>query len=556
MKLLLILLRRSTRLAVLTVVFGLMSGASSASLLALINQALTRGTEGSLAEIAVPFVGIALAAMLTRIGSQYMLNRLQHGILVDLRLWLSRHLLSTSLRTLESAGAHRMLTSLMQDIGTLSTGVLVLPDIFISSAIVMGGLIYLGWLSWPLCLAILVLMVLGQLTYTVPAGVANKYAEQAREQSNVLFKNFLTMSTGAKELRLNRRRRRDFFDLDLGPAVQESRRLYLRTDDLFSIAASWGMSLYVLTIGLLLIVGPRVTSLSQTELFGAVLVVLYFQQPLNSITASYPAVRRGEVALAQIEKLGVILAPEEGVSTELPADTREAPRTFERIEMAGVTHTYRNERDGEKFTLGPIDLSLQRGEVMFLVGGNGSGKTTLAKVLSGLYAPETGELRVDGTSVPHGGMDDYRQLFSAVFYDFFLFERLVGGASPDMLKQARDYLEHLHLDKKVTIADDGRLSTTALSQGQRKRLALLMAYLEDRPVYLFDEWAADQDPQFKEVFYRQVLQDLKARGKAVVVISHDDRYFHLADRLVRIESGQLIFDGKPDEPRITNVLSA
>ncbi|MCP3145255.1 cyclic peptide export ABC transporter [Pyxidicoccus xibeiensis] len=556
MKLLLILLRKSMPLAVLTVVFGLLSGASSASLLALINQALTRGTEGSLSEIALPFVGIAFAAMLTRIGSQYMLNRLQHGILVHLRMWLSRHLLATSLRTLESAGAHRMLTSLMQDIGTLSAGVLVLPDIFISSAIVLGGLIYLGWLSWPLCLAIVVLMVLGQLTYTVPAGVANKYAEQGREQGNVLFKHFLTMSTGAKELRLNRRRRRDFFELDLGPAVQESRRLYLRTDDLFSVAASWGMSLYVLTIGLLLIVGPRVTSLTQTELFGAVLVVLYFQQPLNSITASYPAVRRGEVALAQIEKFGVILAPEEGMGMELPADTQEAPRTFERIEMAGVTHTYRNERDGEQFTLGPINLSLERGQVMFLVGGNGSGKTTLAKVLSGLYAPESGELRVDGTAVPHHGMDDYRQLFSAVFYDFFLFERLVGGASPDMLKQARDYLEHLHLDKKVTIADDGKLSTTALSQGQRKRLALLMAYLEDRPVYLFDEWAADQDPQFKEVFYRQILQDLKARGKAVVVISHDDRYFHLADRLVRIESGQLIFDGKPDEPRITNVLSA
>ncbi|SDM20561.1 putative ATP-binding cassette transporter [Franzmannia pantelleriensis] len=67
----------------------------------------------------------------------------------------------------------------------------------------------------------------------------------------------------------------------------------------------------------------------------------------------------------------------------------------------------------------------------------------------------------------------------------------------------------------------------------------MVAYLEDRPFLVFDEWAADQDPLFKEVFYREVLPELKRMGKAVLVISHDDRYFPLADRLVRLESGKL-----------------
>ncbi|WP_164021373.1 cyclic peptide export ABC transporter [Pyxidicoccus trucidator] len=555
MTLLLILLRKSRRLALLTVVFGLLSGASSASLLALINQALARGDQGSPGDIALPFAAIAVAALLTRMASQLVLNRLQQGILLHLRLWLSQHLLSTPLRTLEQAGAHRMLTSLMQDIATLSAGVMVLPDIFINSAIVLGGLIYLFWLSWPVCLAVVAFLVLGQLTYSVPARVANRYQEQAREQSSTLFRHFLAMSTGAKELRLNRRRRRAFFNEDLGPVVHEVRRLYLRTDDLYSVAASWGMSIYTLTIGLLLVVGPLVTPLTLMELMGAVLVVLYFQQPLNAITTMFPSLRRGEVALVQIERLGVSLVPEQGVQTELP-EQAEVPRTFEFLELAGVTHTYRNERDGEQFTLGPIHLPVRRGELLYLVGGNGSGKTTLAKLLCGLYAPEAGEVRVDGVPVTATGLDDYRQFFATVFFDFFLFERLLGMSSPAVLEQARGYLAHLHLDKKVTIGEDGKLSTTALSQGQRKRLALLVAYLEDRPVYLFDEWAADQDPQFKEVFYKQLLPDLKARGKAVVVITHDDRYFHLADRLVRIESGQLVSDGKPDGPRVTNILSA
>ena len=554
MRLLLILLRESKRQALLTVLFGLLSGASSAALLALINQALARGAEGSLGDIALPFVGVALAAVVARVCSQFVSNRLQQGILLNLRLWLSRHLLSTSLRTLEEAGAHRMLVSLMQDIHMLSMGVSTLPEMFINVAVVVSSLVYLGWLSWPICLTVLGLLVLGQLTYALPAGAADRYQLQARDQSSTLSRHFLAMSSGAKELRLNRGRRGAFFDVDLAPAAHELRRLSLRSEDLYALAGSWGMSLYTLTIGLLLLVGPRVTALSQAELIGAVLVVLYLQPSLNAVTSMFPSLRRGEVAFKQIEKLGVTLTPERGLSAPSLV-LQEPPRTFERLELVGVTHTYRSERDGEQFTLGPINLSLSRGELLFLVGGNGSGKTTLAKVLCGLYPPVAGELRVDGRPVTAEGLDDFRQHFASVFFDFHLFERLLGLSTPDLLRQAQEYLTRLHLEQKVRIGEDGLLSTVALSQGQRKRLALLVAYLEDRPVYLFDEWAADQDPQFKEVFYKQLLPDLKARGKAVVVISHDDRYFHLADRVVRIESGQLISDSKPGEPSAT-VLSA
>ncbi|HZI13365.1 MAG TPA: cyclic peptide export ABC transporter [Myxococcus sp.] len=556
MKLPRILLGESRPLALLTILFGVLSGASSAALVALINRALTQGAQSSLASAALPFVGVALAAMLARIGSQLMLNRLQQGVLKGLRLRLSQHLLSASLRTLEEAGSHRMLTSLMQDLHTLSVGVSTVPELFINGAVVVSGLAYLAWLSWPLFLALVGIMVVGQLTYTLPAAVADRYQLRAREQSTALSRLFLSMSSGAKELRLNRLRRRAFFDASLTPAVQEMRALSLRSEDFYAFAGTWGSFLNTLTLGLLLLVGPRVTVLSPMELTSTVLVILYLQPFIGGIVSMYPNIRRGEVALAQIEKLGLSLAPEQGLRATLSEEPRQAAPTFERLDLVGVTHVYRNERDGEQFTLGPIDLSLRRGELLFLVGGNGSGKTTLAKVLCGLYPPLAGELRVDGTPVPPERLDDYRQHFASVFFDFHLFERLLGLSSPELLKQAAGYLTQLHLEQKVRIGEDGVLSTVALSQGQRKRLALLVAYLEDRPIYLFDEWAADQDPHFKEVFYKQLLPDLKARGKAVVVISHDDRYFHLADRLVRIESGQLISDSRPGAPPAPHVVSA
>jgi len=193
--------------------------------------------------------------------------------------------------------------------------------------------------------------------------------------------------------------------------------------------------------------------------------------------------------------------------------------------------------------------------LVFVIGGNGSGKTTFAKLLLGLYAPEGGAICLNGQDISEESRDSYRQLFSAVHADFFLFERLLGLESVELDAQAREYLEQLQLSDKVTVRDNV-LSTTDLSQGQRKRLALLTAYLENRLIYVFDEWAADQDPLFKELFYHQLLPDLKARGKTVIVISHDDRFYHVADRVIKLEYGQVVSDSSLNAASSTTQLDS
>jgi putative ATP-binding cassette transporter len=203
-----------------------------------------------------------------------------------------------------------------------------------------------------------------------------------------------------------------------------------------------------------------------------------------------------------------------------------------------VCHTYYRDAQDGAFVLGPLSLELRPAEIVFLTGGNGSGKTTLAKLLVGLYAPEQGRIWLDERVVTDATREAYRQQFSAVFSDFHLFDALLGADGADVDRRAARLLEALRLSHKVSVRD-GVLSTTSLSLGQRKRLALLAAWLEERPVVVFDEWAADQDPLFKDVFYRHVLVELKARGKAVLVISHDDRYFDVADRRFELCEGRL-----------------
>jgi len=274
-----------------------------------------------------------------------------------------------------------------------------------------------------------------------------------------------------------------------------------------------------------------------------VVTTLYLMGPLAGVLSSFSLFGRADVALRKVETLGISLSEH---STELcPIDEPEGHTTFARLDLRGVVHSYHTEQDDSRFVLGPIDLSFHPGELVFLVGGNGSGKSTLAKIITGLYLPEAGEIRLDGQPVTHLNRDDYRQLFSVVFADFYLFENLMGLRSVDLDARAREYLKKFHLNHKVKVTD-GVLSTTAVSQGQRKRLALLTAYLEDRPFYLFDEWASDQDPCFKNIFYTQLLPELKARGKTVLVITHDDKYFDFADRIIKLDYGRIISQSEPE----------
>jgi putative ATP-binding cassette transporter len=241
--------------------------------------------------------------------------------------------------------------------------------------------------------------------------------------------------------------------------------------------------------------------------------------------------------MRRVESLGFSLEAE----SESPSPgAQSAP--WHRLELVGVTHGYLRD-GGEGFVLGPIDAVFRPGETVFLVGGNGSGKTTLAKLLIGLYTPEVGAIHFAGRQVTDENRDWYREHFAVVFSDFFLFQHLFGFAAGAIDNEARRYLALLQLERQVRI-EGGVLSTIELSQGQRKRLALLSAYLEDRPIYLFDEWAADQDPQFKEVFYRELLPGLKRRGKTVFVITHDDHYFHLADRIIKLDCGKIESDAE------------
>jgi putative pyoverdin transport system ATP-binding/permease protein len=249
-----------------------------------------------------------------------------------------------------------------------------------------------------------------------------------------------------------------------------------------------------------------------------------------------PVISQASIALQKVDALGLSLASQ--IESEEQKNTERL--SFKKfLSFSEIIHNYSDEKGDQHFALGPVNITFYPGELIFIVGGNGSGKSTLAKLITGLYAPDVGSICIDGQNITSYNREDYRQLFSAVFSDFYLFESLLGINYVELDKQIQTILSRLQLTHKVQV-EDGLFSTLDLSQGQRKRIALLTAYLEDRPVYLFDEWAADQDPFFRDIFYGELLPELKNRGKTIIVISHDDRYFHTADKLIKLEYGKIV----------------
>ncbi len=532
MKLILFLLKASWRIVTMAIVIGAVSGVANTALLFLIFPALRKGA-GPSAWVIGFFAGLCPVVLLTRIGSQALLSRLTQDTISRLRLGLCRKILASPLRHLEEIGMHRMLAALINDVGTVTHVLNTVPTIVVNFVILLCGAGFLGYLSLKILAGAAVFCALGVATYLYFASFAKRHMRAGVLAQESVIQNVRELIDGVKQLKMHAERRRVFVDDVMEPTEAAMRRFKFVADCLQNAAIVWGRLMFFVALGVLAFVMPLFLDIDHDTRTWCTITILFLMAPLDQIMAFLPAIGWATVAIERIERTGLMLDMGKVEQTAAPA-----VRQWNQIEVAGVTHSYRKEGRPQGFLLGPIDFTLRPGEIVFIVGGNGSGKTTLAKLFTGLYTPESGEIRLDGQPVTAENREGYRQLFSVVFDDAAVFDSLWGLESDDLDRRAREYLDVLRLSHVVKV-QDGKFSTTKLSRGQRKRLALLTAYIEDRPIYVFDEWAADQDPTFRKLFYLRILPELKERGKSVVAITHDDHYFGVADCLIKLDEGKM-----------------
>ncbi|MGI4861571.1 MAG: cyclic peptide export ABC transporter [Janthinobacterium lividum] len=549
-RLILSLLRRSRTSLALATVACVANGISSVMLVATLNRALAQPAAADSA-LALRFAACAVVALLARMLSGVLFAGLSQDTMASMREQVAARVAMSELRDIERIGAAPVQSVLTDDATNVSMLFFALPNVVMHGSIVAGCLAYLAWLSWPICLMALGAIVIGSLGYRLGDQRALVALEAAGHAQDRLFGCLGSLFSGAKELKLHRERAQQFVQGQLGGAIQEVRGHRRRAFVAYAVGVSWIVFLFYVFLGLAAFWPTLGAQVDPHAAAGYVVVFLFMLVPLDGLLNNLPTLNAARVSLGRIEN---VLAEFRPPQMSLVAAAASDTAAFHTLALHGVSHAYFHERDERMFSIGPIDLSFAPGELVFIVGGNGSGKTTLAKVLTGLYAPEGGHIEVDGVKVEPAALAAYRERFSAVFNDFHLFDALLGvvdahgGDHAGLDARANALLATLALDHKVKVID-GAFSTRALSTGQRKRLALVVAYLEDRPFYLFDEWAADQDPAFKAVFYEQLLPELTARGKTVVVITHDDRYFPLADRLLKLDNGAIVSETHRDPAR-------
>jgi putative ATP-binding cassette transporter len=525
-------------MAWLMVCAGVMSGLLSAGVLALITHVLHHPSDHSLL-VMLGFVVLVAGKLLSNLVSQLLLVRFSQDTVLDLSLSLCAKIVRAPLRGSEQRGAANILVTLTDDVSWVTWAIQCFPRLIMNAAVVLGCGFYLAWLSWGAFLGVVGVTVLGALGYQWLHTSALSVIYAAREARSELFLNFRSLTDGLKELLMHRARRQEFVNQEVRKAAESYRQTNLEATRMQALAEAWSQVSFYSLIGFIVFLFPSVVTVSTEALTGYVVAALFMMGPIGDIIGALPTIERGQVALENIEQLGVSLDAglKDAQTLELAAlDAGISPI----VQWNEVVFSYGEEKGVETpFTLGPISLELHPGELVFVIGGNGSGKSTFVKVLAGLYQPAQGNVTLAGTMITDANREWYREHFSVVFSDFHLFNKLLGQSDSQAERLAPQYLRLLHMDQKVAV-HERTFSTLDLSQGQRKRLALLTAYLEDRPIYVFDEWAADQDPQYKEIFYKTLLPDLRERGKSVVVITHDDRYFHLGNQVIKLEDGKVV----------------
>jgi multidrug/microcin transport system ATP-binding/permease protein len=528
------LLCRRHRLAIgLVLVLSLASAGLGVRVIAFVNDELIRAASPLPAAL-LRFAGLLAALFLVGAGAQLAMSTLGHRLVYDLRRTLVKRVLDTSIERLEQLGSARLLASLNSDTAQLTAAVVALPAVVYGLAINLGGLGYLAWLSPPLFLATAVWLAVAVVVAWALLRRTHREVGLARDAEDRLVADYQAVIEGRKELKLNRARARRVYEGDLEPDLRSNRDHEIRADLYNGTNDNWVNVMALGAIGLVFFVAKGLGRADTATAATYALGILYLRASLTNVVTAIPALIGGAVALGKVESLALA---EYRADFDAPGDGLAGWRE---LRLEGLEYRY-TAADGEAgFAVGPLDLTLTRGEVVFVAGGNGSGKSTLARLLTGLYQPQGGRIRVDGQVVEGAAVGPYRRLFASVFSDFHLFCQLLGGGEqPASEAEVDHWLGRLGMTGKAPVGG-GRLLDTRLSHGQRKRLALLLAILEGRSILVLDEWAADQDPVFRRVFYDDVLPALRAAGRTVVAITHDDRYFDRADRLLQMDSGCLV----------------
>ncbi len=523
---------------------GILSGIANSIVLGVINQGAQKVSNNEeVTQLAFIFLISVALFIYTRKYSLSQATIMVEQAIRRVRVRITDKIRRTELTFVEKNDRAQIYTYLTQDTNLISQSGLTVISAIQSVVVIIFCSIYVAILSPVGFLIIAVGFTVAALLYLSHSKAISKEIHLSITKEAEFFGILNHVLDGFKEIRINRRKSDDVFHYVEKISVETeqikiSTGLKFVTDIMFSRVFSNSL------LGIVVFVMPLFSPTHATIVIKITATVLFLISPIEAIVGAIPMFARATASIENITKLEASL---DEVLQQNPHSSQMDDRTieenvaefarFQRIQFEQINFQYTDKTGMATFRVGPIDLTVEREEILFIVGGNGSGKSTFLKLLTGLYYPLSGSISIDGEELDRTNYQAHRELFSIIFTDFHLFDRLYGLQNVDD-KRVKSLLQMMELDKKTKYLN-GQFSQLDLSTGQKKRLAFIAAVMEDKPIYIFDELAADQDPQFRKHFYEEILPDLRRQGKTIIAVTHDDSYFHCADRVLKMELGQL-----------------
>lgn len=467
------------------------------------------------------------SSMLASYALSFFTSRSIHGV----RHSLVSRILGSRFTTLEKAGRSKLYNVLTNDVNAISNALAEMPAFIYNALLMLACFGYLIYLS-PIVFAIVIstVVVAGVFTSFIMKRISRD-AFAMRSRQDEIFEGYKGLLEGSKQLALNPFRKEHYLNHVLTPQLDSLKESERRYGFSWDINRNISQSLIFLILGAVIIVSQMMES--SHLVMSYLLILTYLAGPFGYVMGLWQSIIRAKVSLQKIESLKL-----DDKMFPVSEKSREHPESnWERIDFESVGFKY--SESGEQFTLEPINFSLNKGDVVFVTGGNGSGKSTFMHILLGLYKPTSGSILLDGEPVTSNNVSLYMNKMAIVLPDFYLYKSLLGKNGEDVdQEKVKDMLRRFDLDQKVALDEYG-YESVKYSMGQRKRLALISAILEDKEIYVLDEWAADQDPHFRHVFYTQIIPWLKSKGKTIVAVTHDDKYFDCADHQLKFDLGNM-----------------
>ena len=514
-----------------------LGGISNAALLAAINNAAEKAGDSDKPSLWA--AGLFVIALLLFIKTQqYILITASveiESILHKLRVRLLDAVRHSELTAIDGIGRARIVASITSDAAVLTQASTQVVFSLQSVVLVVFVGFYVAYMSFVAFLLSVGIVAASAAIFYFQGSRLAEGQREAAEWANRLFDRLTDALDGFKEVRLNKLRSDKLMD-DFDEVSSTAAYAKITTDGDNAKRMIFSQIAMYLLLGAVVFVAPQLSEAGGSAISKAILALLFVVGASFGLVQSIPMLTAANASADRIAQLEADLL---ATVRSADIDPAEMPKTFETIEFRDVVFRYFDRSSETTFKVGPIDFTLHHGDLVFITGGNGSGKSTFMKLLAGLYMPESGTITLDGTAIGDGTREKYRALITAIFGDYHLFLRLYGIDKPDHAEVDR-LLGQFNLAAKTRLTD-GEFRTLDLSAGQRKRLALVVALLEKRPILLLDEWASDQDPDFRRKFYNEVLPDLHKAGVTIVAISHDDRYLNELDyptRQLHMEEGR------------------